>query len=640
MYKKWLKSLIFCGISISIYSSDLWARGPGGGGPRGGGGSGGGGGGVRMGGGSAPRMVGSPSFSPGRPVTTFRSPSFSQPQNRLPSPNSAFPRQAANPLSNGRNQIQRGNTAWQPGSHNALRPAGTDLSHNEARPGRQLNGNPGNGPWSRQPNSFRTQGIRSNFDGSNFARGNSLNINNRSVNLGNPSYRPSYANHPNVYRGSWNGNYGGYGNNNFGSAFTTGLGLSLGSRLGYGLGGFGGYGPGGYGLGGYGLGSGLGGYGLGFGSGYGGYGWGGYGLGGFGYRPLGWGLGGWGLGSLAYNSGYLGYSNPYYTSGAGSYGGYTYAQPIPVNYSGTVTDPQIVSTTTDGQSSSGIASTCDQRLDDAVAAFQQNNYDAALDQVNKGLEQCPTDAVMHEFRALVLFAKSDYQQAAATIHSVLAVGPGWNWTTVSRLYPATDIYTRQLRALEAFTRNNPQDGGSRFLLAYHYLVDGYPDAAERQLKQVVTLVPTDHVASDMLKMLSQSNQAGAEENAAPQGENPRNANPTPQPSAATTSPDNTTVPTPKPVDASSLPGVWHAKRPDGSTFDLTFSNESAFTWKFTTKGRTEEFGGTYTLDGNVLTLERKEGGTLIAGLIPEDNGKLNFKLIGAPPEDPGLEFSK
>ena len=427
--------------------------------------------------------------------------------------------------------------------------------------------------------------------------GNSINLGNRTVNLTNNNYRPAYANHG-FYRGYWNGGYGGY---------RPGFGLGLASGLGYGYGGYGGYG-------------------LGYGLGYGGWGYGGYG-----YRPLGWGLGAWGLGALAYNSGYLGYYNPYYNSGYGSYGAYSYAQPIPVAY-----NPTVVTT------ASTSPTTCDQFLDDAIAAFKQTNYDAALDLANKGLAQCPNDSVIHEFRALVLFAKADYQQAASTIHSVLAVGPGWNWTTLSSLYSSVPTYTVQLRALEDFVQQNPQDGASRFLLAYHYLADGYPDAAERQLQQVVKLVPNDRVAADMLKMTAKPapEQVAQPQPAAGQPQPAAEQLPTPQPpqAAATTSPQAGS--TLKPVDPAVLIGTWHAARADGSKFDLTLTRESTFQWKFVMGKTTQEFGGTYTVDGGVLALERKDGGSLVAGVVLSGDQKFNFKLLGAPAEDPGLDFSK
>jgi tetratricopeptide (TPR) repeat protein len=295
-----------------------------------------------------------------------------------------------------------------------------------------------------------------------------------------------------------------------------------------------------------------------------------------------------------------------------------------------------------GTASSG-ATACEQALDSAITVFKQDDYNQALDIVNKAIVQCPDDAVMHEFRALVLFAKGDYQQAAATIHSVLAVGPGWNWSTLSSLYSSVPTYTNQLRALEAFTNANPQDSASRFLLGYHYMADGYPDSAERQFQNVVRLTPNDRVASDLLKMTTKP-PAGDGSDASQQ--------PTPQPPTA--APANLGTPNPAlsdngkppeqnvpPIDAEKLIGTWHASRDDGSNFDLTLNKDLTFQWKFGQKtGAPQQFDGTYTVDGNVVALERKDGGSLIAGVVPAGDNKFNFKLIGSPPEDPGLNFAK
>ena len=328
------------------------------------------------------------------------------------------------------------------------------------------------------------------------------------------------------------------------------------------------------------------------------------------------GFGGYGT-SIGYNSGYLGYNNPYYNSGYGSYGTYNYAQPIPV---------------ANPNAPAGNISVCDQSLNAAIAAFKQNDYDQALDLMNKGIVQCPTDAVLHEFRALVLFAKGDYQQAASTIHSVLAVGTGWNWTTMSGLYPSVPIYTTQLRTLEAFSKQNPDDAASHFLLAYHYMVDGYPDSAVTQLQRVVKIVPSDRVAADVLTLISkpaptQSPATGDQ----PVPQPPANATPTDTPAAA---------PVITPLDPAMVPGTWRASRDDGSQFDLTLAKDGTFDWKYTLKGKVEEFGGTYKYENNVMALERKEGGSLIAGVVPDGTQKFNFKLLGAPKEDPGLNFSK
>ncbi|WP_237729291.1 tetratricopeptide repeat protein [Schlesneria paludicola] len=353
--------------------------------------------------------------------------------------------------------------------------------------------------------------------------------------------------------------------------------------------------------------------------GYGGYGWGpGYRYGGYGYRPYFWGLGGWGLGSLIYGSGYMGYYNPYYTTYSGV--GYNYAQPIPVYYN----QPTVVA-----DPNTPTANSSDAILNSAIAAFKQNNYDAALDLVNQGITQHPDDAVLHEFRGLVLFAKGDYQQAAATVHSVLAVGPGWDWTTLSGLYADIGLYTTQLRQLEATVKQNPMDAATRFLLAYHYLSDGYPDAAVRQLQQVVMLLPNDQVAASLLKMTS-----------APQ-ETPNSdpaALPTPQPPVDIPPPGSSQA---TPVDPATIIGSWNAAKGDGSRFALMLANDKTFTWTFTPKQQQpQSFNGTYSLDGNVIALEREGGGSLVAEITSINGSGFNFKMVGAPPEDPGLNFAK
>jgi hypothetical protein len=439
---------------------------------------------------------------------------------------------------------------------------------------------------NRSPISSRTTG------------GRSVNVGNQTINLANNNYRASFANHP-FYHGYWNGN--GWGGGGFGR--------------------FGGYGFGPFGYGGFGYGP----FGYGGGFGYGGLGYGGFGFGRgyFGY-PLGWGLGAWGLGSLLYGSGYLGYNNPYYGGGGGgSFGSYSYAQPIPVSYGSTS-----ATAATDG------TNPADALLNDAIAAFKQGDYDTALTIVNRAITQYASDSVLHEFRALVLFAKGDYRESAATLHSVLAVGPGWDWTTMSSLYPSIAVYTDQLRALENYVRSHPQDGAARFVLAYHYTTAGHTDAAARQLEQVVQLVSNDRVAADLLRMLKPPS-AGQSVAGQPGDQ----AGPTPRPPAESTAvTGDQAQPAPKPIDPAMLVGTWSASKPDGSKFELALNKDSTFRWKFTQGKQTNDFTGKYTVEGNVLALERKEGGALVGEVSPEGNGKFKFKAVGGPPDDPGLDF--
>ena len=114
----------------------------------------------------------------------------------------------------------------------------------------------------------------------------------------------------------------------------------------------------------------------------------------------------------------------------------------------------------------------------------------------------PNDAVLHEFRSLVLFALNNYREAATAAYAVLSAGPGWNWTTLSGLYQNVADYTTQLRALEAYVKENPSSSDAHFLLAYHYLTTGFPDAAQKQLRDVDKLTPNDRLVKQLLGISS------------------------------------------------------------------------------------------------------------------------------------------
>jgi len=73
---------------------------------------------------------------------------------------------------------------------------------------------------------------------------------------------------------------------------------------------------------------------------------------------------------------------------------------------------------------------------------------------------------------------------------------------------------------------------------------------------------------------------------------------------------------------------------------LTLNKDNTFHWKFGVNGKTEEFDGTYKYESNELALQRNDGGALIAGVVPHGDQKFNFKLLGAPQEDPGLTFTR
>jgi tetratricopeptide (TPR) repeat protein len=249
---------------------------------------------------------------------------------------------------------------------------------------------------------------------------------------------------------------------------------------------------------------------------------------------------------------------------------------------------------------------------------------------------------MHEFRALVLFAMKDYPQAAATIHAVLAVGPGWNWATLSSLYPSMEVYTPQLRDLEAYVKSNPNAANARFLLGYHYMTAAHPEAAAVKFREVIRLVPGDRVAADLYRMVGGDNGQAvpADRTPSPIPTQPVQAQVVPsrpvpaQPVSSQTTTDK------KPVDAAALVGNWHASRSDGSKFDLNLTQDKTFAWKFSQQQRGEDFSGTYMTEGALLILQRTNGGALVGQVGLDGTDRFSFKLLGAPADDAGLAFHR
>src|SRR5205823_8113177 len=78
------------------------------------------------------------------------------------------------------------------------------------------------------------------------------------------------------------------------------------------------------------------------------------------------------------------------------------------------------------------------KFDQAREAFYNGRYEDALKLCDAAAAELPRDAVLYEFRSLVLFALKRYPASAAAIHTVLDVGPGWDWKTLVGLYPNVD----------------------------------------------------------------------------------------------------------------------------------------------------------------------------------------------------------
>ena len=325
---------------------------------------------------------------------------------------------------------------------------------------------------------------------------------------------------------------------------------------------------------------------------------------------MGWWTAGYWAGAAAsaipWSWGYWPYYNPYYT-GPVVVGGATidYSQPIVVAQA-----PSLPPATPAGLTAEDQATPL---FDAARNAFMQGDYQTALAQVDQAIALVPNDTVLHEFRGLVLFALGRYKEAAAAVYAVLSAGPGWDWTTLSGLYPSVDVYTEQLRALEQYAKSHPAAAEAKFLLAYHYLTCGYTDAAAAQLREVVRLNPRDQLSAQLLHSISASDTA---EEAVPI-----------RPAAAMT-----------PADASSLVGNWTATRADGATIKLTLAGDGKFTWTLDQNGKPQQFSGTYTVADNLLVLKQGNNPMMVGQVASLAGDRFNFKLAGDNPSDPGLTF--
>jgi tetratricopeptide (TPR) repeat protein len=363
----------------------------------------------------------------------------------------------------------------------------------------------------------------------------------------------------------------------------------------------------------------------------------------------------WGLGASGYSSGYSGYGDSGYSSSSGGYGGYgsysdygygdayvnpyydassadgDYSRPVLARVAGQDTgqdgaagdqadqasDPGADGTKTASDSPSG-ADRGYQAFDRARDAFKAGDYAAALDLTNAALKDVPGDTVVHEFKALALFARGEYTRAAAALHAVLAVTRGMDWATMIGLYPDVAAYTAQLRALEDNCRRDPKAAASRLVLAYHYLVAGHKDAAVTQLQAVLATEPGDRVARGLLASLR----------------------PAPPPSLEPTPPapggDGAAGRSP----SADLPGRWRGDR-GGSTFDLSLDCRGRFVWQAARQGKpTATVSGGYALSGDTLTLKADDRSPLRASVTEVSADSFRSAALGGAASDAGLIFHR
>ncbi|MGO9918978.1 MAG: tetratricopeptide repeat protein [Isosphaeraceae bacterium] len=365
----------------------------------------------------------------------------------------------------------------------------------------------------------------------------------------------------------------------------------------------------------------------------------------------------WGLSSLAGPWLYSGYSNPYITPQtqtiviqqpvavpAGTVAPATPATAVAYDYSKPIG-------VTDAPPEPGAVDTAQDTLTKARESFRANDYSQALALADQALAKTPNDPILHEFRALVLFALKRYDEAAATAYAVLAAGPGWNWATMVGLYPDLDTYSNQLRELEASVRQTPNLAPDHFLLAYHYMVQGHKDSAASEFQNVVTIEPTDQLAArfaaalgatvpeppKLPTQLAQTSDGGV---AKPVDLAQTAGSDTAQATTAGESSASADVP-PPPAPPQNLLGKWSAKPNEKTAIALSLNPDGTFTWTVTQDGKSQTLEGWAGYQDQILTLAQEQGPPLVGKVAVDPAGnRFAFKPPGTPDSVAGLSFEK
>jgi hypothetical protein len=188
---------------------------------------------------------------------------------------------------------------------------------------------------------------------------------------------------------------------------------------------------------------------------------------------------------------------------------------------------------------------------------------------------------------------------------------------MASLYANIEVYTDQLRKLEAFVSAKPESTAGRFVLAYHYMTQGHTDAAVAQFKGVVALAPKDTLSAQLVKQFSPP--AAVSETA------------TALNAAATAA---------TPAKQGNLASNWTSHPTGDTTIDLRIGDDGTFTWKVTAKGKPKQLTGKWSLADDVLTLvQAGQGGALVGVITWRADDKWSFRVIGTGPEDQGLTFT-
>ena len=111
--------------------------------------------------------------------------------------------------------------------------------------------------------------------------------------------------------------------------------------------------------------------------------------------------------------------------------------------------------------------------------------------------------------------------------------------------------------------------------------------------------------------------------------------PEPQPAPPGAPPDAA------PVDRGKLAGSWTASPAPDTTIALTIRDDDTFDWEVTSKGKSQDITGNWSLTNGVLTLAQSgQGGALVGNVTQPGPERFTFRALGTGPEDAGLTFTR
>jgi hypothetical protein len=145
----------------------------------------------------------------------------------------------------------------------------------------------------------------------------------------------------------------------------------------------------------------------------------------------------------------------------------------------------------------------DAYFDEAVQAFEDNNYSLAAEKFASAMELAPDDMILPFAYSQALFAWEKYSDAAEVLRLALQnVSPEKEGVFYPRgLYADEEILSAQVDKLAEWAKQNSFDSDLQLLLGYHLLgVAGY-DEAEEPLKQASLDYKNYQAATELLELL-------------------------------------------------------------------------------------------------------------------------------------------